>query len=243
MRISSFILAAICLLRLCSSCQKEPSDQERPQVSVVELSSSSSVSVFQAGDTLMVSARLTDNQALANLFFEVKGVSSAGNWNETRKLSLQGRDMAIQENFFIPRNTNEGLYRISLRVLDIEGNFQTAESSNFEVINSLKPRITLMVHEVDEGDTLTLRGLVEDDHDIASISVVMRIPPGYSGNQEFFNEQINVTGKTDTLWDIEKDGNIKIYFPPLAKGGDYSLSFSAADDEGNFQIVNEKLRI
>lgn len=191
----------------------------------------------------MVGATLKDDVELASLFMEVTPAQDGGNWKDSHSRDVSGTEQKINETFLVPGNVNDGHYYIDFRLLDKKGNLTETSSSHFEVINNQKPSIDVSIGSVEAGDTMKISGTVTDNKDVAHVSVRIKIPPGYSGDPTYYQEQFDLDGPSDTLWDFQKDGAVKVYFPPFAKTGKYSLQISAADNEGNYANILSSIEI
>lgn len=230
------------VLLVLSACSGSEEDKEAPSVSAISVKPQNGQLPVEAGDSIVVEALLEDDQELSSLTMAVKG-AQGGNWNESFSLELSGTERSVNESLLVPSNTTDGNYHIEFRVLDYEGKLGEANSSDFEVVNNQKPQINLSIGSVAAGDTLKLSGTVADNKDLAHVAIRMDIPPGYSGDPLYYQEQYNLDGPADTLWDFQKDGEAKIYFPPFAKTGKYKLRISAADSDGNFTKMESIVEI
>lgn len=237
-----FLIAVFGGLTVVSCNKKDDSgnDSTPPEVQNVLINGVSQIDTVNVGDNLQISASFSDNQELGKLKIRVDAMGQTSNWSELKHVDLSGTSQQINQNIQVMSTAKEGAYEISFEFTDASGNtadhylppFQVQNKSIPEILN-LKSKFDNGTYDHETGDTLRLVGQVIDDEDIQLISVHVRIPPGYAAEPTFFEEKIPMNEPGDTHWDFEKDGNIKIYFPPFSKTGSYTLTVLAVDNKNN----------
>lgn len=224
------------------SCEKDSEDSSEPTISGITINGKAKGALAEAGDSMIVVATAKDNQSLGTLMMRIKS-EGTGNWNEERSPKVSGSEQDIEEVFIVPGNVKDGNYFVEFTLVDEKGNTGKISSDKFQVVNNLKPQFNVTVPSVQGGDTLKLQGTITDNSDLTFVVVTLEIPPGYSGDPMYYQEQINIPGSSDITWDLQKDGKVEIYFPPFAKTGDYSLKITAFDNDGNLNSFNAKVKI
>ena len=252
MRTTKFFIATLVWSFVFISCGKKD-DLERdtiaPTISNVLINGATEITTANASDTLRLSATFSDDRELGKVDIIVEG-EALTNWSERKYVDLHGSTQSVNQSLMVLPNAKEGSYEVRFEFTDAGGNKSSYSIKPFTVLNESIPEIVDLDAKFDNGqfdhqvgDTLRLSGYATDDKDIQVVAIRMTIPPGYSGNQVFYEEQIKVENLNDAIWDFEKDGNVKIYFPKYAKTGVYTLSISILDNEGNIFTMSAPVSI
>ena len=251
MKIIKRLAVLSCLLLIQISCQKERiEDKNKPTISNVLINDQTSMVTVDAGDTIKISALLQDDQELGVLYVKVKGSESTSNWSEAERIDLSGEAYKLSKDLIISHNANPGYYILRFEFTDHLGNKTSYEETFLVANNYFQPQIhNLNVafdggnYDYQNGDTLKFTGTLTDDQDLSSIGILLKIPPGYTGNQTFFSDLYMLNGQNDTFWDFKKDGKLKVYFPPYSKTGDYTLTITVIDNENNTIKITQKVSV
>lgn len=218
---------------MLASCGKE-SDTEKPKVELLRVEPKGESSSFVNGDTLNVSARLSDDVQLKSAYLYVEDTEGSSNQLFEETYQISSDSYSISESFVIPPTVKSGNYTITIRLVDESGKYGSFSlSTPFEIENIGTPEINLDIpNRVEVGDTIFFKGQIKDNIDLATVEVNIRNPKGYSGNQSYFRKSELLKGGSDTLFIPEQEGWF-VYFPNNAKRGSYLMTISAFDSHSN----------
>lgn len=113
---------------LLFSCGKEDADKEKPVITVLNPASDHLDGV--SGDTLDLSAQLTDNKELLNARIEIHSAaghshrlsSPSSAWEWAKVYSISGTTATVNEKVTIPAAVDTGEYHIVFEATDKSGN-------------------------------------------------------------------------------------------------------------------------
>lgn len=195
-----FFLFAVGALFSLAACNK--TDEEAPVISEVRINGTLAGDHVHvdAGETVEISVRVTDNEALGQLKIDIhaeddghshdghlQGSGSAqGQWEELVIIELQGTDQTVVRTFTAP-NTVRGEWHLGLRVLDEAGNESPERIIELDIDNDIIPLIAVeSVNgqspndevEVEAGAMITFVGTVTDNAGLDEVHIEVKLEDG-----------------------------------------------------------------
>lgn len=200
-------------------CKKD-NDEEAPVIGEVRINGAlaGEPEHVDAGTTIEVSIRVTDNEELAQLKIDIHsnddghshdgdshGSGGAqGEWEELAIVDLSGVDQTVTRSFTLPQ-TIRGEWHLSLRAVDSAGNESPERIIELDVENDLIPSIEVeSVNgqspngevEVEENQPVTFVGTITDAAGLEHIHIEVKTEAGVV----LFEVEYEASGATS--WDL-----------------------------------------
>lgn len=224
----------------CTEKTDDSEDVLPPKLSNVSINGKQQIDTAYSSERLILSGTFNDNEELGSLEIKVDGNSNSTNWEESIYVDLFGKTQDINYDLEVSPNAKTGLYTLTLKYTDVAGNKSLHGFDPFLVLNSSRPRITDLEARFDNGafnssfgDTLRVFGLVQDVEDLQLVSIHIRLPQGYGGNPIYFEQKFYLSGTNDKVFDLNQNGDVKVYFPFMSKIGTYPIIVTALDSDQN----------
>ncbi len=215
-----------------------------------------------AGGSITFEVEVSDNEELGQLKLDIHDIfdghehksTSANKWADVKIVELSGTNETVTQAMDVPASAIAGPYHAIISVIDAEGNEGEFVELEMMVSNGSEPEINLTnpdfsveVHAM-KGSTLSLKGSVSDDVDLAEIFIVLEEEhEGHdhksAGGEVLYEKDFDLDGSSDTSWDFQADGSVDIAIPTNAETGHYLLTIRAEDAEGNINIFSGEIHI
>lgn len=258
-------LLALSTALILPSCDKEDTDEDnvKPEIVSVTINNKTQDIVANTNSQISFDASLSDNEALGSFKIDIHdifddhshGKRNGINWAETKIIDLSsGKQETINTTMSVPTDAIAGPYHAVFRLLDVEGNEGEFKEIDFMVSNGSEPEISILTpdlsNEVDisKGSTLSITGTITDDVDLDEIQISLSEEGDdhdHNKKQEepLYENDFDLTGSSDLVWDFQTDGNLNISIPTDAEEGVYSFKVTAKDSEGNIAIFEGDFHI
>ena len=241
----------------CTDEDDEVQDTVKPQINKVTINEKDHDIQVTSGTEMHIDAELSDNEELRELKIDIHDVfdghehGKKAEWEQVMVIPLSGKTQDLHEHVDVPASATAGAYHAVFRVLDAEGNEGDFVELNFTLVNGNEPQFNIsspnLANHLDyaPGDTIFLVGTVTDDKDLVEVKV--KIEEKHEGHDHhkkaeaaLFEEEIELTGKADTSFDLS---NFTIALPASAPLGEYEIKIEAIDSDGNYGIVKGELHL
>jgi hypothetical protein len=253
----------------CNKDTKKEDPKPSPDVTkpVITLLSPSLTQTYRVGDTIVFSARFTDNAALRQAKLEIHDAfdghthgknSNISPFKFERIFDIKGTNDSINYRIPIPATAASGPYHFIVKVTDAAGNeadFVEADltftSPTAPVITNVRLDNTATDREIDidfaASDTLlnkVLTALITDDKGLAEIKVELKADDhehaGKTAADAIFQHDIDLPANTTSY-------NLNLTVPfrkaKLKHNKHYVIEITAKDNDGNYTKTEVELHV
>ena len=241
MKTNLFILGAIVFAAF--SCKK--ADSELPVISSVRVNNSSETVNVEPGESILVTALITDNEDLNQFKIDIhhdfdghSHKTMTARYSEIRIVDISGSTHNLSETFIIPENTSSGAYHGTIRAVDKEGNQSENVLFYFNVVRSGQPVIAITAPQsVAAGTNFGISGTITGT---ANLSLIQIRAIAESTGNSLYTQSFNVASAQSTTWDAEENANISIAVPENLTGK-IKFRVRAEDINGNNTIFEKDI--
>lgn len=254
------LIPALGLFALVACDKDEPNNA--PEISALEINGEDHDIDIYAGETVTVSAVVTDDINLGQIKFTAHNIFDGHDhgkvmtyipFEATHIQDLNGESANVSWEMTVDQNATAGPYHILAQAFDEDGNEAEFKEVDFMIENDGMAEIDVTSHDFDAGDidaepgeTIVLSGIIEDDIDIAEIMIKVAKhghddhddhDHGKTDDDVIYEMDWDLTGSNDMSWDIAADGNVTFTFPSdMTDHEDFEIMIRVTDSDGNITI-------
>ena len=226
------ILILLGLVFLTFSCKK--ADSENPVVSNVKVDGSSSIVDVSPGESISVTAQISDNEELSQFKIDIHhdfdGHSHKAmtvRFAEIRIENISGGSFDLSEQFTIPADASSGAYHGTIIAVDKEGNQSENSLFWFDIVRAEQPTINLNIPlSVSAGESFGITGDITGSVNLSAVYV--KVTSESSGNT-LYNQTFNIASSETMIWNPETDASISIAVPSGTTGNPKGVMLSHAN--------------
>jgi uncharacterized membrane protein len=231
-----YLIAIIGAMALFS-CSKK--DKEIP---VLSLQTPSDSAVVKAGETVLFSASITDNDALSQFKIDIHNNFDGHNhqkvnitpWEKIIINDLSGTSASPELSIPVPENAAAGWYHMVVTAVDASGNLSEFSLRNLKIVNpadTINPNLNISTPS--EGaqfalnSSMTISGSASDNTGLKSLKITIN-PTG--SNNTLFNQTIELT-------DLSANWSVDVSFTGISWGqGAYRIKLVLLDQYYNSTV-------
>jgi hypothetical protein len=243
------------------SCEQDNATTP-PEISELAINGEDHDVDIDAGETVTVSAIVTDDKNLGQIKFTAHNIFDGHDhgkvmafipFEATHIQNLNGESMNVTWEMTVDQNATAGPYHILAQAFDEDGNEAEFKEVNFMIENDGMAAVNVTSHNFDAGyidaepgETILLSGTIQDDIDIAEITIKVAKhghddhddhDHGKTDDDIIYEMDWDLNGSNDTNWHFYLDGNVEFTFPSDITGEeDFEITIRVKDSDGNITI-------
>ena len=230
-----------------------------PEISALAINGEDHDIDIDAGETVTVSATVTDDVDLGQIKFTAHNIFDGHDHGKVMTYipfeavniqDLSGQSADVTWEMTVDPNATAGPYHILAQAFDEDGNEAEFREIDFMIENDGMAVVDVNSHDFDAGyidaepgETVLLSGSVLDDIDIAEIAIMVakhetnNHDHGKTDDDIIYEMDWDLTGSNDTSWHFYLDGNVEFTFPSdITEEEDYEIVIRVEDSDGNITI-------
>jgi hypothetical protein len=248
------------LLALTACDEDEPNIA--PEISALEIDGKDHDIDIDAGETVQVTAIVSDDVDLGQIKFTAHNVFDGHDhgkvmafipFEATNIQDINGTSVNVVWEMMVSENATAGPYHILAQAFDADGNEAEFKEVNFMIENDGMAEVDVTSHDFDAGyidaepgETILLSGSILDDIDIAEITIKVAKhghddhddhDHGKTDDDIIYEMDWDLNGSNDTYWHFYLDGNVEFTFPSdITDEEDFEITIRVTDSDGNITI-------